>query len=171
MKNILAIFLAISFGLTQIQLAQAQAWSRYSNPRFGTLVDVPANGFIADPAPTNGGGQSWRASDGNGLISVYGTFIVVAETFKGYRNYSLQAAREDGVDITYSAGKRGWFAYSGYRGSDIVYMKVVLTRNCSSLIANHIYLQYPAAQRKRYDSIVKRMAKTLRGSRSGVECN
>ena len=164
---LIAAGMCVSFG----SFAIADEWTIYVNPRFGTRAEVPAQGFTANPPPANGDGQSWTSMDGKGQLSVYGSFIVMAETFQGYRQYRLNSAREEFLDITYSAGKRDWFAYSGTQGRDIVYMKVVLSKNCSStLVANHIYLKYPASQKKRYDPIVKRMAKSLRAGR-GVYCD
>ena len=164
-KTGLAMALALAFG----SAALADAWTTYVNPRFGTRADVPAEGFVADPPPQNGGGQSWSSTDGRGRISVYGTFTVVADSFKGYRAFTLDAARDDGVAITYSAAKGDWFAYSGTVGSEIVYEKAVLSRACDPVVANHIYLRYPADQRARYNAIVKRMATSLRGG-PGADC-
>ena len=148
--------------------ALAADWERYANPRFGTSAEVPVNGFSADPAPENGDGQGWTSTDGKGQIRVFGSFIVVAETFKGYREFQMRAAQEDGLDVTYSAGGKDWYALSGTQGGDIIYEKAVLSRGCPTPIANHIYLKYPASQRARYDPIVRRMAKSLRGGRSGA---
>lgn len=164
-KGTLASALVFAFA----SAALADAWTRYVNPRFGTRADVPAEGFVADPAPQNGGGQSWTSVDGQGRISVYGSFTVVADSFKDYRAFTLDAARDSGVAITYSAAKDTWFAYSGTVGSEIVYEKAVLSRDCNPHVANHIYLRYPAVQRARYDAIVKRMAKSLRGG-PGADC-
>ena len=136
-------------------------WIRYSNPRFGTMVDVPKNGFIANPPPANGDGQSWTSVDGRGQISIYGSFIVTVENFEGYRKYSLNSAQENGITITYSGGRRNWFVYSGIQGNEIIYTKVAVSRKCSSLVANHIYLKYPKSQRKRYELIIPHMAKSL----------
>jgi len=151
-------------------VALANGWTTYVNPRFGTRAEVPLNGFSADRPPENGDGQSWTSADGKGRISVYGSFIVVAETFRGYREFTLNTARADGVTITYSAGTGDWFAYSGTRGSVIVYMKALLSKDCTAPIAHHIYLRYPATQRKRYDAIVTRIANSLRAGR-GIDCN
>lgn len=138
-----------------------QAWQSYLNPRYGTADELPAAGFIADAAPENGDGQSWTSADGLGRLRVYGAQIAVADSAAGYRKFTLQAARDRGVDITYSAGKRGWFAYSGTVGDDIVYMKAVVSEACGTLTAHHIHLRYPAAQRERYAPIVAHMAATL----------
>lgn len=157
--------------LLSASVAFGAEWMRYQNPRFGTAVDVPLTGFIANSPPDSGDGQIWTSADGAGQLMVYGTLIVTVDNFRAYRKYTLGLARDESVDITYSAGKRNWFVYSGYQGNSIVYEKVVLTRGCSSLIANHLYLKYPIVQKKRYDPIVRRMSKSLAASRSGSICN
>lgn len=171
MKKMTVLWVVVAMAMLQVPAAMAGKWGTYTNPRFGTKVDVPLNGFVADPPPQNGDGQSWTSNDGRGQISVYGSFIVVADTFPGYRRFMLDSAREDGLDITYSASKRGWFAYSGFQGNDIIYVKVVRSENCSSPVANHIYLQYPKDQRATYNPIVKQMAKSLSHSSLDVECD
>ena len=147
--------------------ALADDWERYANPRFGTSAEVPVDGFTPDPAPENGDGQGWTSTDGKGQILVFGAFVLVDETFDGYRDFELGTARDDGLEVTYSAGGKDWFAFSGTKGDDIIYEKAVLSPGCSTPIANHIYLKYPANQRARYDPIVQRMAKSLRGGRAG----
>ncbi len=49
-------------------------------------------------------------------------------------------------------------------------MKVIRAENCSALVANHVYLKYPASQKEGYDSIVRRMAKSLT-SEPGMACD
>jgi hypothetical protein len=146
----------------------AADWQRYANPRFGTSAEVPVDGLAPDPAPENGDRQGWTSTDGKGQILVFGSFIVVADTFDAYRDIEMSAARKDGLDVTYSASGKDWYAFSGTQGDDIVYQKAVLWRGCSTPIANHIYLKYPADQRARYGPIVRRMAKSLRGGRAGA---
>lgn len=156
-----------------VSLGAAQAgdgdWTVYSNARFGTVADVPADGFTADPAPANGDGRSWTSGDGLGHISVYGSHMAVARDFAGYRAFALDAAREGGVDITYSAAKTGWFAWSGFKGDEIVYMKAELDEGCAAPIVHHIYLRYPKNQREAYAPIVKRMAHSLHFG-PGADC-
>mgnify|MGYP000385046410 CR=1 FL=1 len=151
------LFIPVAF----VQPAFSAQWERYVNPRFGASAEVPAHGFIAEPVPANNDGQIWKSADGRGSIAVYGSYMVVVDTFEQYRDFMLYAARSDGVEITYNVGGRGWFVYSGYLGNDIVYAKVVRSRNCAQTVVNHIYLQYPKSQKRRYDPIVTRLAKTL----------
>jgi hypothetical protein len=167
-KRLVAV---IAVGLALLVCADpalAGDWERYANPRFGTSAEIPGDGFAPDPAPENGDGQGWTSTDGKGQILVFGAFVLVDETFGGYRDFELSTAREDGLDVTYSAGGKNWYAFSGTKGGDIIYEKAVLSNACSTPIANHIYLKYPASQRARYDPIVQRMAKSLRGGRAGA---
>lgn len=168
--TISSAFILVGLFLFARSIAIADDWMSYVNPRFGTTAEVPVEGFAANRPPDNGDGQSWASVDGKGTISIYGSFMVVADTFQGYREFTLNTAREDGVTITHSAGRDDWFAYSGTRGPDIVYMKALLSKDCAPPTAHHVYLKYPATQRKRYDPIVTRVAKSLRAGR-GVDCN
>lgn len=163
-------FIAAALIVSWCSVALADGWTTYVNPRFGTTAEVPLGGFTADRPPENGDGQSWTSTDGKGRISAYGSYLVVADTLQGYREFSLNTARKDGVTITYSAAGGNWLAYSGTQGSVIVYMKALLSKDCDPPVVHHVYLQYPAAQRKRYDAIVRRMAKSLRAGRVG-DCN
>lgn len=167
-----AFVLAAALLLAPVAIAQDNSrndWQTYRNARFGTTAEVPAQGFRADPPPANGDGRSWSAQDGKGRISVYGSYLTVADTAAGYRRFMLQSARNSGLDVTYNSGGGNWFAYSGFSGGDIVYVKVVVSRHCDAAVANHIYLKYPASEKQHYAAIVSRMAASLRGS-PGIDC-
>jgi len=151
--------------------AGATEWRQYHNPRFGTVVDVPLSGFTARPPAANGDGREWVSNDGFGQILVFGDLIVMSDTVRGYRQEILGYARDDGLDIVYSAAKKNWFAYSGFLNGDIIYEKVVVTTRCDPMIGNHIYLRYPASQKAEYDAIVRRLASSLKGSRNAEMCN
>ena len=87
-----------------------------------------------------------------------------------YRKQLLGFAADDGIAVTYQAGKKNkWFAYSGTVDGDIIYLKAVRAEPCSTLVVNHIHFRYPAAQKKRYDPIVAHGAKSL-GTEPAFEC-
>lgn len=166
--------LLLAFNLLLLPVCAAaqtspDAWTTYVNVRFGTAADVPASGFRANPPPANGDGRSWKSADGRGAIAVFGSFMAVADSVAGYRQFMLTSAREGGVNVTYNTGRDNWFVYSGLKGGSIVYVKVVVTRPCGTYVANHIHLEYPADQQPYYGPIVKRMSASLRGS-SGAPC-
>ncbi|GEM_PF-1537736 len=164
--------LGITLGIGLVTApAYATPWRIYHNARFGTVADVPAHGFSPEPASQNGDGQTWVSDDGRGQILVFGDLIVTADTVSAYRRETLGYARDDGLDIVYSAAKKNWFAYSGFLGGDIIYEKVVVMTGCNPMIGNHVYFRYPASQKRAYDAIVRHMAATLEGDRNAVMCN
>jgi len=146
-------------------------WNVYNNPRFGTISEVPAQGFSAQTPSQNGDGQTWVSDDGRGQILVFGDLIVTADTVAAYRQETLGYARDEGLEIVYSAGKKNWFVYSGFLEGDIIYEKVVVTAGCDPMIGNHVYFRYPADQKTAYDAIVRRMAGSLEGSQNAEMCN
>jgi hypothetical protein len=167
---ILISFTAFAFAMASLP-ARAGSWLIYNNARFGTIADVPAYGFTAQPPSENGDGQSWISNDGLGQILIFGDLVVSANTLAAYRQETLGYARDDGVDIVYSIAKNNWFAYSGFLGNEIIYEKVAITSDCDPMIANHIYLRYPASQKKRYDPIVRHMVASLAGKQPAEMCN
>ncbi|MBA1156655.1 hypothetical protein [Microvirga mediterraneensis] len=134
------------------------SWSRYRNGRFGTLADVPRIFTIAEPQPANGDGQTFRSADGAEL-RVFGSHgaTTVAENFAAYRNWLLDRLREDGVTITYKAKGKEWFAASGTRDRDIVYVKAI--EDCGAI--HEIRVTYPVALRQAYDPLMGHMARSL----------
>lgn len=164
------VVLVSSVMLAGASAALANEWVEYVNPRFGTSADVPAEGFVPEAPPENGDGSSWTSLDGKGEIAIYGAFIEgIASNFEEYQNFTLDNARNTGVNVRYETEKADWFAYSGSLDDDIVYMKVVVTHDCDTLVGHHIYLKYPTTQRAYYDPIVERMARTLQGG-DDTEC-
>ncbi len=159
------LWVVASLMVASASMAFADAWAAYLNARFGTSAEVPAKGFVLDPPPENDDGRSWTSSDGRGKISIYGALLIdgIAATIQEYRQFELASAGDAGVNVTYQTGKDDWFAYSGYTGDDIVYMKVLVKRQCGDLVGHHLYLKYPAAQRTRYDPIVDHLTRSLRG--------
>jgi len=151
--------------------ASAGQWLIYNNARYGTIADIPAHGFTARPPSQNGDGRSWISDDGRGQILVFGDLVVTADTLKAYRQEILGYARDDGLNIVYSAAKKNWFVYSGLIDGDIVYEKVLLTTGCDPMIGNHVYLRYPASQKAAYDAVVRHVAASLEGNKDALMCN
>ncbi len=149
--------LAALFG--SAAMAGAADWRHYVNPRFGVSADIPAAGFTADPPPQNGDGQRWTARSDGGTIAVYGANQVVADDFAGYRVFALAAARESGIAVTYERHGADWFVYSGLDGETIVYERV--ESGCAGTIVAAIRFDYPAAAKRRWDTIVKYGAASL----------
>lgn len=134
-------------------------WSRYRNERFGFAVDVPSAFTPVDPPSDNGDGRIFRSADGAEL-RVFGSYgaTTVAQDFTAYKALVLNQLRQGGVNVTYRAQGNDWFAASGTKGGDIVYMKMV--DGCGA--THEAWLTYPVALRASYDPLVSRVARSLR---------
>jgi hypothetical protein len=96
--------LALVLLLTRVALADSWAplgggWSRYTNDRFGTVIEVPLQIFkVTVPAPEDGDGREFRADDGSRL-SVYGTYApyAVMIRFGAYTEGLLAGAQRRGL--------------------------------------------------------------------------
>ena len=147
--------------------AAAEIWTRYTNPRFGTSAEVPANQLSPEPPPANGSGQTYVSEDGLVRIAIFGSFLVLVDDFEAYRQDRLNLAKEGGIEVTYSAGGKGWFVYSGLKDGEIVYFKSIPA--CGGEAASHVVLTYPQARKEPMDPIVKRVAASLQ-SHQGSDC-
>ena len=150
--------------LTSMALADSWAplgggWSRYTNDRFGTVIEVPLQIFkVTEPAPEDGDGREFRADDGSRL-SVYGTYApyAVMIRFDAYTEGLLDGAQRRGLEVTYRKGGKGWIVFAGHQGPNIVYTKVV--EGCEA--AHELVIKYPAAKKTLYDPVVARLSRTL----------
>lgn len=148
-------------------IALGAGWQPYVNERFGAAADVPADYSAGDP-PANGDGLTFTSPDGAATISIWGALATVTdESFADYATRLVSHDKDDGWDVSYSAGKSDWFAFSGSKGDRIFYEKVI--KACNGEIANHVRLEYPVARKKEFDPIVAHVAKSLR-SEKGWQC-
>lgn len=147
--------------------AMASDWTTYVNDRFGATADIPAS-YKAGEAPENGDGLRFTSPNGEATIAVWGGFAIVTDaSFADYAKRLVSYAKDDGWKVTYSAGKSGWFAFSGSKADRIFFEKLVSA--CKGEIANHVRLEYPAARKVEFDPIVKHVTKSLR-SEKGWQC-
>ena len=68
--------------------APSQQWRPYTNSRFGTSADVPAD-FKVGPAPTNDDGRSFTSPDGRVTIRVFASYApsTVTDGFEAYERW------------------------------------------------------------------------------------
>ncbi len=141
--------------------AAAAEWSRHTNDRFGASAEIPA-WFRKLPDPANGDGFAFMSPDRRARIFVTGNYMVTPDGTVGFSEYKetlLQDAAGDGVKVTYRSGGRDWLAYSGLKGSTIVYGKAIAA--CRDVV-NRIHMEYPESERRTYDPIAARVSRSLR---------
>lgn len=149
--------------------AVAADWARHTNDRFGASAEIPTS-FRMEPPPENGDGFAFVSPDGRARITVSGGYMVASgglAAFSEYKDDLLRYAADDGVEITYRAGGRDWLAYSGLKGSTIVYSKSIA--GCPDVV-NSIHMEYPESERSTYDPIAARVSNSLR-HRGGWGCS
>jgi len=141
----------------------ADTWKRYTNARFGTSAEYPANLFEPGEPPENGDGLAFEARDGTAEIRIYGSHgpSVVTDGFPEYRNWLTRHEVGEGLKVSYRAGGKDWFAISGESRGRIIYIKVV--GGCPDLsMAHHLRIEYPVSDKALYDPVVARTARSLK---------
>jgi hypothetical protein len=135
--------------------AQAASWRSYFNDRFRVTADVPAD-WTMGPEPGNDDGRRFTSPDGRAEIAVYGNFADIATQDE------LAAALEpsEGERITYKKREVHWVVASGTKGDRIFYRKTLLS--CGDTVANHVSIEYPAADKAKYDPLVAHLAASLK---------
>ena len=78
--------------------ALAEDWSTYENARYSFKVDVPADGWVAQPDPDNGDGRTWYSKDGRSVIKVWGTTLL--DGFKADAKERVASEKDKGWTIT-----------------------------------------------------------------------
>lgn len=147
--------------------AMAAEWRTYVNERFGAAADIPAD-YREGEAPTNDDGRRFTSPEGDATIAVWGSLASVeGESFQQYAEQLIGYDKADGWDISYTAGKKDWYAFSGTKGDQIVFEKLI--QACDGQIANHVRLEYPASRKTEFDAIVSHVTKSLR-SEQGWQC-
>ena len=132
--------------------AQARMEKEYCNARFGFCFSYPAH-FEMDPPPENDDGRILRDGDGC-VVTAWGGYNVLEETLA-----EAMASRSADFDtVAYKAKGKNWFVLSGYRGSDIVYLKLWVGPDA----VNGLEMAYPSALKKEYDAVVTKIVRSFR---------
>lgn len=152
MRGLLAIAAALVF--VSVAVA-APGWSAYHNARFGTTADVPA-GWKMEPPPENDDGRIFVSPDGTARIIVSGILALSSPDEEMARKLE---APQGGV-ITYSRRGGRWAVVSGLKGDRIFYAKSILS--CGDQVWNDLWIEYPAADKAKYDALVAHVAASLR---------
>lgn len=150
-----------------VSSAAASGWITYVNERFGAAADIPTT-YKEGESPANGDGLTFTSPDGDATIAVWGALATVMdESFADYAKRLASYDKDEGWDVSYSAGKDDWYAFSGSKADRIFYEKLI--KACNGDIANHVRLEYPAARKLEFDPIVKHVGKSLH-SEKGWQC-
>ncbi|HRK24636.1 MAG TPA: hypothetical protein PLQ11_06755 [Beijerinckiaceae bacterium] len=139
-----------------------QRWARYTNPKYGTSAEYPADLMQADAEPDARDGRTFRTPDGAAL-AIFGQFNVLSATPRSLEQD--KRGEDDYREITYSSRGPNWFVLSGFReledGRHVFYEKYQFSADGGTIHA--LVLVYPETEKPRIDPLVRRIAASLKG--------
>lgn len=146
--------LAIALSLAPtIAAAQPINWQSYNIPETGAVVDIPSGIFTEDAGkPEEGYGRRFLTSDGRADLTVQS---VVNDA--GYSPAVFLAKKNPPSDIVYKRVTPRFFAVSSFRKGKIWYNRC----NFAGRFINCVLINYPAAEKRQWDSVVTRVSNTL----------
>jgi hypothetical protein len=157
-----AVLVGLALVISSAILAPVHAQEKYRtyhNERFGVTADVPRDWRAGRP-PENGDGLRFTSPDGAAFISISGSFNSGDTVAEAMENEQLA---DDGETITYRVKQERMSVVSGTRGGVIFYRKATLS--CNDQIVNRVSIEYPAARKAAFDSLVTHVAASLRPGR------
>jgi hypothetical protein len=140
--------------------AQDLSWSRYTDPNISVSVDLPADLFSVDRGPTEKSeGRSFTTPDGRADVSFYSVPISAGDTPASFFKNRFQLPSSS---VVYRRLTNRVLALSGFRQDKIWYARC----NFASHRANCVALNYPAAEKRRWDVVVTRISNSLSSPRA-----
>ncbi len=150
-------------GLLSVSMASALLADHivYHNDRFGISGLVPM-GYLAQPAPDNADGRTFRSADGRVTLAIYGSHDSMGD-LPSYRRFLTELQEENG-SVTYQAGGSDWFVLSGYDGDgQIYYLRVEQGNACDGAPAYaHLHVTYDESARAQVDHLLAELGRGLR---------
>jgi hypothetical protein len=147
----LRLLLAFLLALTVPVVAQS---ARYTNPRFGFVIRVPA-GFVAQPAPANQDGRTFLQERTGSELRAWGWNNVLDETLAQVMARGRQSIPGP---IAYQRKGRNWYVLSWIEGTDIFYEKTFVGAGSGASFR----LVYPVARKAAFDPIVTALEKSFK---------
>jgi hypothetical protein len=129
-------------------------WRRYEIPSTGTSVDMPISIFTSDAGPPEGGtGRRFFTEDRRADLTV--------QSVPNPENYSpatFLTKKRPPAGIIYKRITPEFFVVSSIRNDRIWYNRC----NRGNGTMNCVLINYPAAEKRLWDSVVTRISHTLR---------
>ena len=148
------LFIAAGLALAPgIAMAQPIDWVRYQIPETGASVDIPTSIFGEDAGkPETGFGGRFLSSDRRANLTVQSV-----SNDEGYSPAVFLARKNPPPGIVYKRVAPDFFVVSSFRQDKIFYDRC----NFAGRFINCVLINYPAAEKRRWDGIVTRISNTL----------
>ncbi|WP_375413126.1 hypothetical protein [uncultured Bradyrhizobium sp.] len=147
-------FAALALTLAPIAAAaQPAGWQRYVVPETGAGADIPRTVFSEEAGkPETGYGRRFLTADRRANLTIQS---IPNDT--GYSPATFLARKNPPSDIVYKRITGRFFVVSSFRNGMIWYNRC----NFAGRFANCVLINYPAAEKRRWDGIVTRISNTL----------
>lgn len=132
-------------------------WTTYRNARHGFTIAYPTARFAEEPANESEDGRMLVSTDGAARLLVGAFDNAENATLADYRTYLIEK-NYAGAQIDYAPIRAKWFVLSGTREGTMFYERVSFT--CGGKLINSWALLYPAEQRRAWDPVLERIART-----------
>ena len=141
-----------------VAAAQPISWSKYSVAETGAVVDIPTSIFTEDAGtPQSGYGRQFLTSDRRADLTVQSVPKVAGDS-----PAIFLAKRNPPANIVYKRVTPRFFVVSSFEGDKIWYNRC----NFSQRYVNCVLINYPAAEKRQWDSVVTRISNTLASNSS-----
>lgn len=149
-----AALLGMALALTPVvAIADSTGWQRFTVPETGAGVDLPNAIFTKDAGkPESGFGRRFLTSDGRANLTVQSIPNDAHES-----PATFLAKKNPPSNIVYQRITPGFFVVSSFRKGNIWYDRC----NFAGRFINCVLINYPAAEKREWDSVVTRISKTL----------
>jgi hypothetical protein len=147
-------FIALALTLSPIPAsADPTAWQRFAVPETSAAVDIPTTIFTEDAGkPTTGYGRRFLTSDGRADLTVQSV-----PNDAGDSPAVFLAKMNPPSNIVYKRVTPRFFVVSSFRNGKIWYNRCNFARR----FMNCVLINYPAAEKRQWDSVVTRISNTL----------
>lgn len=132
-------------------------WTTYRNARHGYSIAYPTARFADEPANESEDGRLVVSKDGSTRLLVGAFENANGTTLADYRTY-LMENNYQGAQIDYAPVRDRWFVLSGMREGTMFYERVSFT--CGGRLINSWAILYPAGERRAWDPVLERIART-----------
>lgn len=153
-------FIALALTLSPAAAAaRSIGWQAYAVPETGAVVEIPTTVFTQDAGkPETGYGRRFLSSDGRADLTVQSV-----PNDAGDSPAVFLAKKNPPSNIVYKRITPRFFVVSSYRNGKIWYDRC----NFSGRFMNCVLINYPAAEKRQWDSIVTRISNTMDSSGGG----
>ncbi len=131
-------------------------WERYTNTRYGVMIDYPADLFAIQPPPPDNAGRDFTAASAGARFSIY--------SHANAMDFSVEELQaEDVLDIGDAAAVKqsgkDWYQVVAGKEADIVLRRVLLSEE--GAFVHRLEIAYPKAAASAFESIAARMTKSF----------